>query len=163
MARQLQGASKLEMRAGICFLWAKRCNCSETYRHVHEINCENAMSGQIILQWSSIFENERTDIVNAGREAIPWPSKNVIAARVNNCIFAYRHIKIEKISNELFISHGSVHEIIAEQLNFIKFVLNGCLVCCRGNIKERVLKVCLNFYNVTKGRKGVFEQNCERR
>ncbi|XP_035209507.1 histone-lysine N-methyltransferase SETMAR-like [Stegodyphus dumicola] len=53
-----------------------------------------------------------------------------IGVRVNECILANRHITIDDISNELDISHGSVHKIIADHLKFRK-------VCARLLLEER--------------------------
>ena len=50
MSRQLQIASKVEMRAVIRFLWAKRFNCTEIYGQLHEVYGENAMSRQAIAK-----------------------------------------------------------------------------------------------------------------
>jgi len=68
MSRQLQIASKVEMRAVIRFLWAKRFNCTEIYGQFHEVYGENAMSRQAIAKWCNIFENGRTYIDDAERE-----------------------------------------------------------------------------------------------
>ncbi|KFM62375.1 Histone-lysine N-methyltransferase SETMAR, partial [Stegodyphus mimosarum] len=64
-----------------------------------------------------MFENGRTDIDDAEREGRP---ATATTARVNECILANRRITINKISNELDISHGSVHKIIADHLEFRK-------------------------------------------
>ncbi|XP_035221949.1 histone-lysine N-methyltransferase SETMAR-like [Stegodyphus dumicola] len=43
-----------------------------------------------------------------------------MSAGVNECILANRRITVAEISNELDISHGSVHKITADQLQFYK-------------------------------------------
>ncbi|KFM67462.1 Histone-lysine N-methyltransferase SETMAR, partial [Stegodyphus mimosarum] len=79
------------------------------------------MSRQAIAKWCNMFENGRTDIDDAEREGRPaTATKSEIAARVNECILANRRITINKISNERDISHGSVHKIIADHLEFRK-------------------------------------------
>ncbi|XP_035232347.1 uncharacterized protein LOC118204136 [Stegodyphus dumicola] len=129
MSRQLQIASKLEMHAMIRFLWAKRCNCTKIYGKLHEVYGENAMSCQSIAKWSNMFENGRTDIDDAEHEGrLPTGTNSEIAARVNECILANRRITIDEISNELDISHESVHKIIADYFKFRKVCLDGCYV-----------------------------------
>ncbi|GBO36115.1 hypothetical protein AVEN_247461-1 [Araneus ventricosus] len=96
MSRQLQVASKLEMREAIRFLWAKRCNCTEIYRQLHEVYGENATSRQAIAKWCSMFENGRTDIDYAEREGRPSTATNSgIAARVKEIILAKRRVAID--------------------------------------------------------------------
>ncbi|XP_035231680.1 protein GVQW3-like [Stegodyphus dumicola] len=149
MSRQLQIASKLEMRAVIRFMCAKRCYCTEIYGQLHEAYGENTMSRQSIAKWCNMFENGPTDIDNAKREGRPSTATNSeIAARVNECILANRRIMIDEISNEVDISHGSVHKIISDHLKFRK-------VCTRWvprllTEEQSVLKVYLHFCNVTK-------------
>ncbi|GBM40529.1 hypothetical protein AVEN_76936-1 [Araneus ventricosus] len=125
MSRQMQVASKLEMRAVIRFLWAKRCNCAEIYRQLHQVYGESAMSRQAIAEWCNMFENGRTDIGVAEREGRPSTATNSeIAARVNECILANRRIAIDEISSELDISHGSVHKITVKHLEFSEVCAN---------------------------------------
>ncbi|XP_035215010.1 uncharacterized protein LOC118188628 [Stegodyphus dumicola] len=76
-----------------------------------------------------MFENGHTDIEDAQREGRPSTATNSeIAALVNECIFAKRRIIVDEMSNELDISHGSVHKIIADQLQFHK-VCAGWVPC----------------------------------
>ena len=68
-----------------------------------------------------MFENgciDTDDDDPDGRQSTAANSE--IAARVNKCILAYKRIITDEISNELVICHGSVHKIIADQLNFNK-------------------------------------------
>ncbi|GBM53512.1 hypothetical protein AVEN_261281-1 [Araneus ventricosus] len=121
MSRQLQVASKLEMRAVIRFPWPKMSNCTEIYRQLHEVYGENAMSRQAIAKWCNMFEKGRTDIEVIEREGRSSTATNSeIAARVNECVIANRRIAIDEISNELDVSHGSLHKITAEQFKFHK-------------------------------------------
>ncbi|XP_035205247.1 histone-lysine N-methyltransferase SETMAR-like, partial [Stegodyphus dumicola] len=107
MSRQLQIASKWEMRAVIRFWCAKMCNCTEIYGQLHEVYGENAMSRQAIAKWCTMFENGRTDIEDAEYEGRPSTATiSEIAARVNECKLANRRITIDEISNELDITHG---------------------------------------------------------
>ncbi|XP_035209502.1 uncharacterized protein LOC118183982 [Stegodyphus dumicola] len=102
MSRQLQIASKLEMRPVIRIFWVKRCNCTEIYGQLHEVYGENAMSRQAIAKWFQMFENGRTDIDDAERERKPSTATNSeFAVRLNECILVNRHITTEEISNEL--------------------------------------------------------------
>lgn len=73
-----------------------------------------------------------------------------IAARVNECVLATRRITIGEISNELDFYHGSVYKIIGEQLKFHKFCARYGLYLLMVEHKESVLKMHLNFYNITK-------------
>ncbi|GBM02452.1 hypothetical protein AVEN_76501-1 [Araneus ventricosus] len=121
MFRQLQVASTLKMLAVIRFLWAKRCNCTEICRQLHEVYGENAMSRQVITKWCNMFEDGRTDIDGAERERRPSTATNSeIATRVNESILANRRVAVDEIANELDISHGSVHKIAVKHLEFSK-------------------------------------------
>ncbi|GBL92168.1 hypothetical protein AVEN_91512-1 [Araneus ventricosus] len=107
------------MRAVIRFLWAKRCNCTENFRQLHEVHGENAISRQAITKWFSMFENGRTDIDDAESEGRPsTATKSEIAARVNESILANRRVAVDEIANKLDISHGSVHRITVKHLEF---------------------------------------------
>ncbi|GBM54883.1 hypothetical protein AVEN_158317-1 [Araneus ventricosus] len=88
------------------------------------------MSRQAIAKWCNMFENGRTDIDDAEREGRPSSATNSeIAACMNLCTLANRRILVDEISNELDISHGSVHKIIADSLKFHKVcALDGYLV-----------------------------------
>ncbi|GFT02716.1 HTH_48 domain-containing protein [Nephila pilipes] len=98
--------SKLEIRAVIHFLRAKRCNCTEFYWQLHEVNGENALSHQAIAKWSSMLENGRTHFEDAKLEGKTSTATNSeIAARVNECLLANICTTIDKITNELDISH----------------------------------------------------------
>ncbi|KFM68018.1 hypothetical protein X975_04435, partial [Stegodyphus mimosarum] len=109
------------MCAAIRFLRAKRCNCTEIYGQLLEVHGENAMSRHAITKWCNMFENGRTEMDDDEREGRPSTATNLeIAACVNECILANRCIMTEEISNELYISHGSVHKIIADHLKFHK-------------------------------------------
>lgn len=80
---------------------------------------ENAMLGQAIAKWCNMFENRHTDIDNAECKRRPLTATNSqISACVNECILAKTCIAIDKFLNELDISQGSVHTIIAEWLKF---------------------------------------------
>ncbi|XP_035207602.1 uncharacterized protein LOC118182374 [Stegodyphus dumicola] len=128
MSRQLQVASKLEMRAVIRFL-GEKINCCEMFRHLYDVYGENATGRQAIANWCDMLHNERTDIDDAQREGRPsTATESEIDASVNECILAKRHITIDEISNKLGISYGSVHKIIADQLQFHKFCARWCLV-----------------------------------
>ncbi|GBN22908.1 hypothetical protein AVEN_142014-1 [Araneus ventricosus] len=114
-------APKLEIRAVIRFLRAKRCNCTEIYRQLHEVYGETAMSRQAIAKWCNMFENGRTDIDHAEREGRPSTATNSeIAARVNESILANRRVVADEIANKLDISHGSMHKITVKHLEFNK-------------------------------------------
>ncbi|GBO15576.1 hypothetical protein AVEN_268490-1 [Araneus ventricosus] len=79
------------------------------------------MSRQAIAKWCNMFENGRTDIDNAEREGRPsTETKSEIAARVNKSILANRRVAVDEIANKLDISHGSVHKITVENLEFSK-------------------------------------------
>ncbi|GBM75450.1 hypothetical protein AVEN_182320-1 [Araneus ventricosus] len=109
------------MRAVIRFLQAKRCNCTEIYRQLHEVHGENAMSRQAIAKCCSMFENGRTDIDGVEKEGRPSIATNSeIAARVNESILANRRVAVDEIANKLDISHGSVHKTIVKHLEFSK-------------------------------------------
>ncbi|GBO00689.1 hypothetical protein AVEN_218025-1 [Araneus ventricosus] len=113
------------MRAVIRFLWAKRCNCTEIYRQLHEMYSENAMPRQAIAKWCNMFENERTDIDDAMREGKPSTATNSeIVARVNESILANRRVAVDEVTNKLDISHGIVNKITVKLLDSVKFVLN---------------------------------------
>ncbi|XP_035227854.1 histone-lysine N-methyltransferase SETMAR-like [Stegodyphus dumicola] len=88
---------------------------------MHEVYGENAKSRQAIAKWCNMFEKGHTDIDDAECEGRPSTATNLeIAARMNECILASRRITIDGILNELDISHGSVHKIIADHLKFRK-------------------------------------------
>ncbi|GFU16526.1 HTH_48 domain-containing protein [Nephila pilipes] len=107
------------MRAVIRFLKTKRCNCTEIYRQLHAVYDENAMSFQTIVQWCNMFENRHTHIEDAESEGRQSTATNAeIAASVNECILANRLMKIK--FNELNISHGGVHKIVGDYLQFHK-------------------------------------------
>ncbi|GBM50264.1 hypothetical protein AVEN_23241-1 [Araneus ventricosus] len=121
MSRQLQVASKLEMRAEIHFLWAKRCNCTEIYRQLHEMYGENAMSRQAIAKWCNMVENGRTDIDDAERGGRPTTATNSeIAARMNENLLTNRRMAVDEIASKLYISHGKMHKITVKHLEFSK-------------------------------------------
>ncbi|GFT62250.1 mariner Mos1 transposase [Nephila pilipes] len=66
-----------------------------------------------------LFENGETHINEVESEGMTSTATNSeIAARVNECILENGRITIDEISNELDISHGSVHKIIADHLQF---------------------------------------------
>ncbi|GBM13265.1 hypothetical protein AVEN_144404-1 [Araneus ventricosus] len=89
---------------------------------MHEVYDENGMSRQSrIAKWCNMFENGRTDIDDAEREGRPSTAINSeIAARVNESIFANRRATVDEIANNLDISHGRVHNITVEHLEFSK-------------------------------------------
>ncbi|GBO44884.1 hypothetical protein AVEN_137695-1 [Araneus ventricosus] len=121
MSRQLQVGSKLQMRAVIHFLWAKRCNCTDIYRQLNEVYGENTMSRQAIAKWCNMFENGCTDTDNAeleGRSSTATISE--IAARVNESILANRRVAVDEIANKQDISHGSMYNFTAKHLEFNK-------------------------------------------
>ncbi|GBN23082.1 hypothetical protein AVEN_40553-1 [Araneus ventricosus] len=102
-------------------LWAKRCNCIEIYRQLHEVSDENAMSRQAIAKWCNKFENGLTDINDAESEGRPSTARNSeIAAHVNDSILANRPVAVDEIANKLDISHGSAHTITVKHLEFNK-------------------------------------------
>ncbi|KFM73297.1 hypothetical protein X975_07259, partial [Stegodyphus mimosarum] len=157
MSRWLQIAPKLEMRAIIRFLWAKSCNCTEIYGQLHEVYGENAMSRQAIAKWCNMFENGRTDIDDAKREGRPPTATNSeIAACVNECILANRRITINKISNELDISHGSVDKIIADHLEFRKVCAQWVPRLLTEEHKGKRFESELHFCKVTKRKEMTF-------
>ncbi|GFU10277.1 HTH_48 domain-containing protein [Nephila pilipes] len=108
MSRQQQVASQLEMRTGIRFLWAKRCNCTDFYRQFHEVYGKVAMSRETIAKWCNMIENERTHIDDSEHEGRASTATNSeITARVNECILANRRITTDKISHERYQKEGN--------------------------------------------------------
>ena len=98
-----------------------------------------------------MFNNRYTDIDYAEREgrlSIATNSKTV--ASVNEFTLSNWCIAIGEISKELHISLRSKHTIIAYHLNSHKICALWVLVYKWKNIKRSVLKVLLNFSNVTK-------------
>ena len=80
---------------------------------------------------------------------------------MNECILVNRRIAIDKIFNELDISHGSVHKI-SDQLKFQQFCAQQMLQLVTEEHKGKsFLKVCLNFYNFTKRKETDFGQECD--
>lgn len=128
MSWQLQVVSKLEMHAMINFLWVKWYNCIEIDRQLPEVHGESAMSHQAIPKQNNMFQNGHTDMNDAEYKRRPSTATNfVIAAHVKEYIIENRCIPTNKMY-KLDISHGSVYKIIVDSLNFIKFVLDGCLI-----------------------------------
>ncbi|GBN34156.1 Double-strand-break repair protein rad21-like protein 1 [Araneus ventricosus] len=118
--QQLQVVSKLEMLAVICFLWVKRCNCTEIYRPLHEVYGENAVSLQDITKWCNMFESccTDTDAERKGRPSIVTNSD--VAAHVNESTISNRRMAVDEIANKLDISDGSVHKITMNHFEFCK-------------------------------------------
>ncbi|GBO25120.1 hypothetical protein AVEN_88353-1 [Araneus ventricosus] len=127
MSRQLQVGYKLEMLAVVRFLCAKRCNCTEMYRQLHEVDGENAMSRHAMGKWCNMFENGRTDTDNVeGEERRSTATNSEIAARVNERILANRLVAADEIANKLSIFHMEVYvSLLSSILNSVKFELNS--------------------------------------
>ncbi|GBN03468.1 hypothetical protein AVEN_141155-1 [Araneus ventricosus] len=93
------------MRAVIRSSWARRCNCTEIYRQLHEVYGENAMSRQAVAKWCNMFENGRTDIDDAESEGRPSAAtSSEVAARVNGSILANRRMAVDEIANKLEVT-----------------------------------------------------------
>ncbi|GBM48999.1 hypothetical protein AVEN_55209-1 [Araneus ventricosus] len=121
MCRQLQMASKLEMRTVIRFLWPKRCNCTKINRQLHEVYGENATSRQAIAKWCNMFENGRAVIDDAEREGRPSTATNSeISARANESILANRRVAVDEMANKLDISRGNMYNITVKHLESSK-------------------------------------------
>ncbi|GBM99822.1 hypothetical protein AVEN_121188-1 [Araneus ventricosus] len=121
MSRRLQMSSKLELHEVSPFLWAKRRNCTYIYRQMHEEYEGNAISRRAIVKWCNMFENERINVDEAYCEGRPSSSTDAETdARVNEHVLANTRVTVDKIANELVISHGSVRKIVFKHLKFCK-------------------------------------------
>lgn len=113
--------SKLELRGVIHFLWLEKKNRSEIYRHVTKTYGSKVISRQAIGKWCKQFENGRSDMTDEYRSGRPTNAvTDEHIMRINELIRENRRITVDEIAYDLNISHGSVHNIIQNRLQYRK-------------------------------------------
>ncbi|GBM18696.1 hypothetical protein AVEN_8995-1 [Araneus ventricosus] len=120
------------MRAVILSLWAKRCNCTEIYRQLHEVYGGNDMSRQTIAKWGIMFENGLADFDDAELEGRPSTATNSETAvsgvtRVGQVgLVPWAQLQGgEKLRNQLVVFNINVGFL---KLLFLRFLGRGGLV-----------------------------------
>ena len=121
MVHQLDVHSKLEVRATIRFLWAKRLNCMGIHCEITAVYGERTISHPGIVKWCKQFDARCTELMDeyhAGRPATSSTVANV--DHVDEIIRDNRLITLQQITSMLNISYGSVFSIVHEHLGFHK-------------------------------------------
>ena len=68
MARQLENYSNGEIRWIVCFLWAKHFTNTDTHCETSTVHGPHGISCPAIVKWCQMFQDGRTDLVDAERE-----------------------------------------------------------------------------------------------
>lgn len=146
MSRQLEVASKLEIRSVVRFLWAKNCSSSEIHRQLSEVYGNKAFSRQAIAKWCELFESGRNSVEDEIRQGRPVSSvtdDNI--QRVEQMILDNRRVTEDEIAIAMNISHGSVHTIISEHLKFRKVCARWVPRLLTAQHKEKRFQSALQF------------------
>ena len=79
MAAKLTNCTKEEQRSVICFLWAEGVPGAQIHLHVCAQYGDKVLSRRIFYEWTEMFENGRTNVMDAersGRPATATTSRN---------------------------------------------------------------------------------------
>ncbi|GFN99515.1 histone-lysine N-methyltransferase SETMAR [Plakobranchus ocellatus] len=121
MAPPIAVWSKLEIKAVVCFLFAKGTKCFVIYREIVENYGEHAMSMTQVYQWCSWFKDCRTSLQDEPRSGRPNTANNDWStARVDELIKVDRRGKLKEISLKLDIPQTNVYEIVHDKLGYRK-------------------------------------------
>ena len=114
-------ASKEEQRGGIRFLLAEGAGTCEIHRHMSAAYGAHCLSLTSVHEWQKRFREGCTSLLDDSRpgEAHRAITPNVIV-RTNGLNRENRRIIEEQIRVQFGISHGSMHAIINDHLQFRK-------------------------------------------
>ena len=112
---------KVEHRAVIKFLTKEGKNAKEIHERMVAVYTDTAPSYATIARWNREFRHGRESLEDDPRPGRPSDVTNEDnVARVERMILENRRVKVEEIERELGISHGSVINIIHDNLAMTK-------------------------------------------
>ncbi|GFQ78404.1 histone-lysine N-methyltransferase SETMAR [Trichonephila clavata] len=109
----LNSWSKEEVRAVIRYEWARGVSVTAIHNRLVEVYGPGVMSKQMVRRWCRTFSDGRQqveDIPRAGRTRTATTDANV--GKVDDMIRVNRRITIDKVAEELGISHERAQNII---------------------------------------------------
>jgi transposase len=117
MATPLSTYTMEEQRSVIRFLWSEGVKPSEIYRRMKIQYGDSCLSQGRVCEWVERFQNGWQNVSDE-----PWSGKAVSVAaetvkqQIEQRIHDYKRVTIEEIAVEFNMSHGSVYNIVHNDL-----------------------------------------------
>ncbi|XP_023720865.1 protein GVQW3-like [Cryptotermes secundus] len=112
---------KVEARAVIRFLHLQGKSAREIHDQMTAVHEEGVPSYDTVVRWKRRFHCGQTDLEDEPRSGRPsLPEEPGIVVQLEALIPSDRRITIEAIIHEVCISHGSVFNIIHDELHMTK-------------------------------------------
>ena len=112
---------KLEYRAVIKFLHLQRKTPQQIHEEMSAVYGSDAPSYDVVKHWRRQFKSGRISIYDEPRSGRPTTAKNEdTIGKIEKMVNDDRRICIKTIAKNLGISHGTVCDILHNQLNLCK-------------------------------------------
>ena len=122
MASVLHECTRMEQHPVVHFLWAKELSPEEVHREMHTVCVGNCFSQKTVFDWIQGFNKGRQSIKDWECPGCPAEvsTKATVQCVEQQIIHNEQRVSIDDEAHAVGCSHGTVYNIMHEQLKFCK-------------------------------------------